>query len=87
MPSSSARVRQLAVDQQVGDLLELGLLGEVEDVVAAVVQVVARRPTVHSAVLPAATPESATDFFGLSERLRIVLVASSFANSSSSFCS
>ena len=38
------RGRQLAVHEQVGDLLELGLLGEVEDVVAAVVQVVALPP-------------------------------------------
>jgi len=30
--------------QQVGHLLELGLVGEVEDVVAAVVQVVAAAP-------------------------------------------
>ena len=35
------RVGQLAVHQQVGDLLELAGVGEVEDVVAAVVQVVA----------------------------------------------
>ena len=36
--------RQLAVHQQVGDLLELALLCDVEDVVAAVVQVVAGAP-------------------------------------------
>ncbi len=36
--------RQLPVHQQVGDLLELRGLGEVEDVVAAVVQVVALAP-------------------------------------------
>jgi hypothetical protein len=53
------------VHQQVGDLLEFARLGDIEDVVAAVMQVVAVRPTVHSAVLPAGTPESATDFFGL----------------------
>src|SRR6201999_1988442 len=35
------RVGQLAVHQQVGDLLELGGLGKLEDVVAAVMQVVA----------------------------------------------
>ena len=34
-------VRQRAVDQQIGDLLELAALGDVEDVVAAVVQIVA----------------------------------------------
>ena len=33
--------RQLAVHQQVGDLLELAGLGDVEDVVAAIVQIVA----------------------------------------------
>ena len=60
------RVGQLAVHQQVGDLLELGSLGDVEDVVAAVVQVVAAcGPRVHSAVLPAVTPDRATDFLGL----------------------
>ena len=37
-------VRQLAVHQQVGDLLELAGLGDVEDVVAAIVQVVAGAP-------------------------------------------
>ena len=64
--ASSARVRQLAVHQQVGDLLELaacrrsrgcrsrGSAGRCRCV-----------PTVHSAVLPAATPDSATDFLGL----------------------
>ena len=34
-------VRQLAVHQQVGDFLEFAAVGDVEDVVAAVVQVVA----------------------------------------------
>jgi hypothetical protein len=37
-------IRELLVDQQVGHFLELGLVGEVEDVVAAVVQVVAGAP-------------------------------------------
>jgi hypothetical protein len=53
------------VDQQIGDLLELRLVGEVEDVVAPVVQVIARAPTVQMAVLPAMVPERATDFFAL----------------------
>jgi len=53
------------VHQQVGNLLEFGLVGEVEDVIAAVVQVVAGAPTVHRAVFPATTPDRATDFLGL----------------------
>jgi hypothetical protein len=36
--------RQPLVNEQVGDLLELAGLGHLEDVVAAVVQVVARAP-------------------------------------------
>ena len=36
--------RQLAVHEQIGDFLEFGLVGEIEDVVAAVVQVVAGAP-------------------------------------------
>jgi hypothetical protein len=36
--------RQMPVDQQIGDLLELGLIGEVEDVVAPVMQIVAGAP-------------------------------------------
>ena len=35
------RVRQLAVHQQIGDLLEFARVGEVENVVAAIVQIVA----------------------------------------------
>ena len=77
---SSARVRQLAVDQEIGDLLELAPVGDLQDVVAAVVQVVAGAPTVQSAVLPAVTPDSATDFFGLNAgaSLMSLLMASSF---------
>ena len=41
---SAGLCRQHAVDQQVGDLLELTGLGEIEDVVAAIVQIVARPP-------------------------------------------
>ncbi len=37
-------VRQCAVDQQMRDLLELGLVGEIQDVVAAIVQIVAGAP-------------------------------------------
>jgi len=33
--------RQFLVNEQVGDFLELGLVGEIEDVVAAVMQIVA----------------------------------------------
>ena len=36
--------RQRAVHQEIGDLLELALLGDVEDVVAAIVQIVAGAP-------------------------------------------
>jgi hypothetical protein len=54
------RVRQRAVDQQVGDLFELCALGEIEDVVAAIVQVVAGAPTVQMAVLPATVPDRIT---------------------------
>ncbi len=39
--ASSRRVGQLFVDEQVGDFLELAVLRDVEDVVAAVLQVVA----------------------------------------------
>jgi len=38
-------IRQLAMDQQIGDFLELAAVGDVENVVAAVVQIVAVRPT------------------------------------------
>src|SRR5688572_9180113 len=37
-------VRQLLVDQQIGDLLELAGLGDLEDVVAAIVKIVAGPP-------------------------------------------
>ena len=58
--------RQLAVDQQVRDFLELAVGGEVEDVVAAVAEAVARRGRRSKrAVSPATTPDRATDFFGL----------------------
>jgi hypothetical protein len=53
------------VHEQVGDLLELAALGDIEDVVAAVVQVVAGAPDGAQRGVAAGTPESATDFFGL----------------------
>src|SRR5690606_10850695 len=37
-------IRQLFMDQEVGDLLEFAGFGDVEDVVAAIVQVVAAAP-------------------------------------------
>jgi hypothetical protein len=40
------------------------------------------RPTVQSAVLPAVTPERATDFFGLKDAMG-VLVMARFADGSS----
>jgi hypothetical protein len=48
-----------------GDFFELAVRGEVEDVVAAIVQVVAVAADGAEAVLPAGVPERATDFFGL----------------------
>ncbi len=48
-----------------GDLLKRAGLRDIEDVVTAIMQIVAGcGPTVQSAVLPATTPERATDFFG-----------------------
>ena len=58
-------VGESLMDEQVRHLLERPLRGHLVDVVAPVVQVVAERPTVQIAVVPAATPESATDFFAL----------------------
>ena len=55
--------RQTLVDQQVGDLLELGDVGEVEDVVAPVVQVVARAPDgADRRCSRTGVPDSVTDF-------------------------
>ena len=73
--------RQLLVHQQIGDLFELAGVGDVENVVAAVVQVVARPPTVHSAVLPAVTPDSATDFFGLNPVAGVLMSTSLMVSS------
>lgn len=58
-------VGELAVHQQIRDLFEFAAGGQVQNVVTTVVQIVAAAPTVHSAVLPAAVPDRATDFFGL----------------------
>ena len=54
-----------AVHQQVGYLFKLAAGGHVQDVVATGYRSLPERPTVHRAVLPAAVPERATDFFGL----------------------
>ena len=69
-PASWAAFGRCAVDQQVGDLLELALLGDVEDVVAAVMQVVAGAADgAQRGVAGPATPDRATDFFGLFGRV------------------
>jgi hypothetical protein len=53
------------VHQQVAISSNSQLLGDIEDVVAAVVQVVAAAAHGAQRGVPAATPDSATDFFGL----------------------
>src|ERR1700751_690909 len=63
------RVRQLAVHEQVGDFFELAGARQFENVVAA--------------VLPAVTPDSATDFFGLNVPVTGVLLSASLMMSSS----
>ena len=75
--ASSARGRQLAVHEQVGDFLELAGFGDIEDVVAAVVQVVAGAADGAQRGVAAVTPESATDFFGLGRRRRARRIRSS----------
>ena len=85
------RGRQLAVHQQVGHLLELRRLGEVEDVVAAVVQVVAlaadraqRRVAGRHAGQRDRLLRLGSGSRGLAS---LLIVCSSLAKSSSSFCS
>jgi len=77
-------VRQLLVDEQVGDLLELGLVGEIEDVVAAVVQVVAAAADGAQRGVAGGNPDRATDFLGLVAGTVSLISPSLWRNSSSS---
>lgn len=54
------------------DFFKFAVLRQIENVVTAIVQIVTAFPTVHRAVFPAGTPESATDFFRLND-MRVVL--------------
>ncbi|MGF6810323.1 hypothetical protein OKW30_005515 [Paraburkholderia sp. Clong3] len=66
------------MDQQISDLLEFARLGDVENVIAAIVQIVAGlADRAQRAVLPAVTPDSATDFFGLKAPAFGVLLSAS----------
>ena len=49
---------EACLDQQVGDLFELRRFGDIEDVVTAIVKVVAGAATVHSAVFAGARPRA-----------------------------
>ncbi len=53
------------MNQQIRDLLELALGGDIEDVVAAVVQVVAGLADGAKRRVAGVTPDRATDFLGL----------------------
>jgi len=68
------------VDQEVRDFLEFAGVGDVQDVVAAVVQVVAAAAHGAQAVLPAVTPDRATDFFGLGPAGLVAAATASFAS-------
>ena len=76
--------RELAVDEQEGDLLELALLGDLENVVAAVMQVVARAPDGAERGVAGQHPRECHGFLRLQ---RGGVVHGLFPNSSSSFLS
>jgi hypothetical protein len=63
------RARQLAVHQQIGDFLEFALLGDVEDVVTPVVQVVAAAPDRAERGIPRGHAGERDRFLGLEARL------------------
>ena len=80
---------QLAMHEQVGDLLELRRIGEIQDVVAAIVQVVAAPPdgAQRSVTGRYAGKGDRLLRFGRCARLLCAHADFSFANSSSSLCS
>src|SRR5262249_32787103 len=78
-------VRQLLVDEKVGDLLELAYRGDLEDVVAAVVQVIAA--AAHRAQRSVAGRHAREGDRFLRRGLGHLAHGFSFPKSSSSFCS
>ena len=58
---------------QVGDLLEFALLGDIENVVAAVVQIVAGLADGADRGIAGCVPDSATDFFGLNAGASVMM--------------
>ena len=62
-------VGQLAVDDQVGDFLEFGALGEIEDVVAAIVQVIALSPYGADGGIAGGGAGESDGFLGLGQHL------------------
>ena len=80
-------IRKLAVDQQIGDLLELAGVGHFEDVVAAIVQVVAAPADTAQRGVAGGDARERHGFLGLCDSVRSFLLLLRPQNSSSSFCS
>jgi hypothetical protein len=87
------------VDQEVGDLLEFAVLGDVEDVVAAIVEVVSRAPDGAERGVAGGDAGQGDGFLGLRREggggrgglwhglFSLAWLYLDFRNSASSFCS
>jgi hypothetical protein len=84
VPDELGGVRQLLVDEEVGDFLELGSIGEIEDVVAAVVQVVAGAADRAQRGVPGWNAGQRDRFLGLRGRRGLAHRVFSLANNWSS---